>query len=218
MIDSGPLFQTLLHFDRQLGSAIPHYGTAIYAILFAIVFCEIGIVPLFFLPGDPLLFITGAFCATGAIQIGVVIPLFITATIAGSALGYWSGQALGRQAMQGHWRWLNPSALNRTQAFFEAHGSRTFLVSPFIAVVRTFAPFIAGASRMRFSKFALFVTGGAVLWSLGLVVAGYFFGRVPLIRDNMSLIVLLGVAGGVGATVIGSLLRAFRSRPTTPHH
>lgn len=207
MADPAQIFQTLLHFDQQLGNAIPRHGLAIYAMLFAIVFCEIGVLPLFFLPGDPLLFISGAFCATGAISIWVLIPLFIVAAIAGSITSYWTGRSLGQQVMKKNPRWVNKAALHRTQLFFDEHGSITFLVSPFIAMVRTFAPFLAGTSQMVFSKFALFASTGAVLWSLSLVGLGYFFGNVPVVRDNMPLIVLSGLVCAAGAALLGGLYR-----------
>lgn len=216
MVDPAQMLQTLLHFDQQLGSAIPRHGLAIYAILFAIVFVEIGVLPLFFLPGDPLIFISGAFCATGAINIWVLIPLFTVAAIGGSVTSYWTGRALGQSVMQKDRRWVNQNAVHQTQVFFNQHGSVTFLMSPFIAVVRTFAPFLAGATQMVFGRFLVFASGGAMLWALSLLGAGYFFGQVPLIRNNMPLIVLSGVVGGMGLVVLTGVFRAARRRRHRP--
>ena len=210
--DPSQIFQALLHFDQQLGGAIPRFGVAIYAILFAIVYCEIGLAPLFFLPGDPLIFIGGAFCATGVISIWILVPVFAVAAVAGSLTAYGVGRSIGHQILQEQRPWLSQSALQRGQAFFDAHGRAAFLISPFIAVVRTFAPLLAGAAKMAFGQFALFASGGAVIWAVTLTVSGYFFGNVPVIRNNMGSIVLVGVAGGVGALLLGSLTRAVKSR------
>jgi len=134
------LLQTALHFDQHVGSAAAQYGAAIYAMLFAIIFCEIAFIPLFFLPGDPLLFICGAFCATGAISIWIVMPVLFVATVAGSVVSYRVGRAIGSTVFTRDYRWLDKAALQRTHAFYEEHGGLTFLLSPYIAVVRTFAP------------------------------------------------------------------------------
>src|SRR5262249_49153522 len=142
------LVDFVLHFDRHLGSAIAQHGTAVYAILFAILFVEIGIVPMFFLPGDPLVFLCGAFCATGARGGLIVAPALFAATGAGRALGYATGRALGERVFPRDYRWLDKAALARTRAFYERHGGITFLLSPWIAVVRTFAPFVAGVAQM----------------------------------------------------------------------
>jgi membrane-associated protein len=212
MMDWTQFFQIALHFDQHLGNAISQYGTTIYAILFAIVFCEIAFIPLFFLPGDPLLFICGAFCAAGSIDIRIVIPLLFVAAVAGSMVSYWIGSAIGRKLIAADYRWLDKAALRKTQAFYENHGGVTFLFSPFVAVVRTFAPFVGGVAGMKFARFALFAVAGAALWVVTLVVSGYFFGTIPLVRDHMSAIVLLGVGVGVGLLVLSAVWRYFNSK------
>lgn len=208
--------QVILHFDQHLGAFAAQYGTAIYAMLFAIVFSEIGLIPLFFLPGDPLIFLCGAFCATGAIRLGIVMPLLFAATVAGSVLNYFIGQAVGRQVFTRDYRWLDKAALNRSHAFYERYGSVTFLLSPFIAVVRTFAPFVGGVSLMTFHKFLLSVSAGAALWTGSLLMGGYFFGNVPLIRDHMSAIVLVGVGLGVGSLLASAAWHQFKNPKKTP--
>ena len=152
--------QLALHFDQHLGSAIAQHGTLIYVLLFAIICIEIGIVPMFFLPGDPLVFLCGAYCATGAIDVLIVAPVLFAATVVGSLLSYASGRALGNRVYTHDYRWLDKAALNRTHTFFEHHGGLTFLLSPFIAVVRTFAPFVAGVARMTLPRFASSVVAG----------------------------------------------------------
>ena len=211
-MDWQQFLQMALHFDQHLGSAVSHYGPAVYGLLFAVVFCEIALVPLFFLPGDPLLFLCGALCATGAISLWIVVPLLFVATVAGSVVAYGIGRAVGRQVFTRDYRWLDKTALLRSHAFYESHGGITFLLSPYIAVVRTFAPFIGGVSAMTFSKFLLAVGGGAALWVGGLVIGGFFFGNVPVIRDHMTAIVLIGIAVGVGSLVASTLWRLVGAR------
>ncbi|HZZ13725.1 MAG TPA: VTT domain-containing protein [Paraburkholderia sp.] len=201
------VLQVALHFDQHLSGLIVQYGTAVYVMLFLVVFVEIGFLPLFFLPGDPLIFICGGLAATGALNVLIVIPVLFAATVAGSMVDYAIGRAIGEKVYTAHYRWLDRNALRKAHAFYEARGGLTFLLSPFIAVVRTFAPFAAGVSRMTFSRFVTFVTAGAALWIVSLVTAGYLFGNVPLVRDHMSSIVLLGVALGTGSLLISAVWR-----------
>ncbi len=204
------LLQMALHFDQHLGGAVKQYGIGVYAIVFIIIFVEIGFIPLFFLPGDPLIFICGAFCATGAIELWIVMPVLFAATVAGSAVDYQIGKMVGHRVFTRAYRWLDKAALQRTHAFYEEQGALTFLLSPFIAVIRTFAPFVAGVVQMTFAKFMLAVVSGAAIWVVSLVGAGYVFGNVPIIRDHMSGIVLFGVAIGVGSLVLRGLWRWIR--------
>ena len=209
-MDAMQFLQLALHFDQHLGSAIAQHGTLIYVILFAIICIEIGIVPMFFLPGDPLVFLCGAYCATGAIDVLIVAPVLFAATVVGSLLSYASGRALGNRVYTHDYRWLDKAALSRTHTFFERHGGLTFLLSPFIAVVRTFAPFVAGVARMTLPRFASSVVAGAAIWIVTLVGGGYFFGNVPIVQNHMSAIVLFGMTIGVGSLVIGAVWRRFR--------
>jgi membrane-associated protein len=209
-MDAMQFLQLVLHFDQHLGSAIAQHGTLIYVILFAIICVEIGIVPMFFLPGDPLVFLVGAYSATGAIDVLIVAPVLFAATVVGSLLSYASGRAIGARAYTHDYRWLDKAALSRTHAFFENHGGLTFLASPFIAVVRTFAPFVAGVARMTLSRFVSSVVAGAAIWIVTLVGGGYFFGNVPIVQNHMSAIVLSGMFIGVGSLAIGAVWRRFR--------
>jgi membrane-associated protein len=216
-MDLMQLLHLVLHLDENLGIAIAQHGTAIYALLFAIIFVEIGIVPMFFLPGDPLLFLCGAFCATTAISIWIVVPVIFAATVAGSVSSYLCGRAVGQRVFNHDYRWLDKAALWRTHAFYENHGGVTFLMSPFIAVVRTFAPFVGGVARMTFARFLTAVIAGAAIWVVTLIVGGYFFGNVPIIRDHMSAIMLFGVGIGVGSLAVGGAYRYCRSRRASRH-
>jgi len=198
----------LVHFDQHLGSMLIQYHVLVYAMLFLVVFLETGVLPLFFLPGDPLLFICGAFCATGALNIWVLMPLLIAAAVLGSTLNYWTGRAVGKKAYDRNHPWLNRAALARSHAFYERYGHITFLFSPFVAVVRTFAPFVGGVAGMTFTKFLFWVVAGALAWVLILVPGGYFFGNLPWIRDHMGAIVLLGLGLGLGSLAVSGLLQA----------
>lgn len=206
------LFQAALHLDQYLHIVIMQYGSLVYALLFAIVFCETALLVLFFLPGDPLLFISGALCATGAMNTWILMALLFTAAVTGSIVNYWLGNAIGQKVFMQDYKWLNRAALEKTHAFYEKHGGITFLVSPFIAVVRTFAPFVAGVSAMTFRKFQLFVIAGAALWVITLVSSRYFFGNIPVIRDHLNSIVLLGVGLGVGIPMLNWLWKFSKRR------
>ena len=206
------LLHTVLHLDRNLGAVIAQYGLAVYAILFAMVFVEIGILPLFFLPGDPLLFVCGAFCATGAMNIWAVMGVLFAATVGGSCLNHRIGQAVGQRVFTRDYRWLDKAALRKTHVFYERHRGLTFLLSPFIAVIRTFAPFVGGVAGLSFVHFFPFAAAGAALWVCILVPAGYLFGNVPIVREHLSSLVLLGMALGVGSLVVGMLWRLVERR------
>ena len=202
--------QVLLHFDRYLGSVIAQYGTWIYMLLFVIVFCETGLIPLFFLPGNPLLFICGAYSATGMMDVWVLVVTLFVAALGGSLLNYTFGRFIGKQVYTRNYRWLDRAALLKTHAFYESYGGLSFLFSLFIPVVRTFAPLIAGVSQMRVTRFVGFVSGGAAIWVVTLVSAGYFFGNLPLIHDNLNTLLLLGIGLGVGSVILSGLWRAYR--------
>jgi membrane-associated protein len=210
-MDPLQLLQFVLHFDRHLGSAIAQHGTAVYAILFTVIFVEIGVLPLFFLPGDPLLFLCGAYCTTGAIDLWIVGPVLFAATVLGSILSYGSGRAVGHRVFMREYRWLDAAALRKTHAFYENHGGLTFLLSPFVGVVRTLAPFVGGVAAMTFGRFLPAVAAGAAIWVLTLVVGGYYFGNVPIIHDHMNSIVLVGVGIGVGSLAVSGVYRFFKS-------
>lgn len=204
--------QIILHFDHYLDSVIAQYGTMIYLLLFAIVFCEMALAPLFFLPGNPLIFISGAFCATGHMNIWLVMAVLFGAAFTGSLFSYRLGNGIGHRLFSGHYKWLDQASLRKANGFYERFGGVTFLLSLFIPVVRTFAPLAAGVAEMTFSKFILFVAAGAAVWVGLLVPGGYFFGNIPLIHEHLNSIMLAGIGGGVGALVVGSVWRAYRKR------
>jgi len=200
----------ILHVDKYLGTVIAQYGTLVYVVLFAIVFCETGLVIFPFLPGDTLLFIAGAFCATGGMNIWILIILLLVAAIAGNTVNYWIGSAIGHKVFTHDYKWLDKAALHRTHAFYENHGGKTIILSRFIPIVRTFAPFVAGVSEMTFAKFQFFNITGALIWVVSLVTGGYFFGNIPIIRDHLNTIVLIGVGAAVVPLAMGGLWKLYR--------
>jgi len=206
-MDLMQFFDMILHVDKTLGMLLNQYGVYVYAVLFAIVFCETGLVVLFFFPGDTLLFIAGAFCATGEMSYPLLMALLIVAAVTGNTLNYWIGEAIGQRVFTHDYRWLNKDALRRTHDFFEKHGGKTIILARFVPVVRTFAPFVAGVSDMTHARFQMFNITGAVLWVAGLVTAGYFFGNIPLIRDHLTVIVLIGVGAAVVPLALGGIYK-----------
>ena len=206
-MDLMQFFDMILHVDKTLGTLLAQYGVYVYAVLFAIVFCETGLVVLFFFPGDTLLFIAGAFCATGQMSYPLLMFLLITAAVTGNTLNYYIGKAIGHRVFTHDYRWLNKDALQQTHDFFEKHGGKTIILARFVPVVRTFAPFVAGISEMTQTRFQMYNVTGAVLWVVGLVTAGYFFGNIPIVRDHLTEIVLVGVGAAIVPLALGGLYK-----------
>ncbi len=184
----------VLHLDRHLVALIGAYGYWVYGILFLIIYGETGLVVMPFLPGDSLLFVVGALAATGALDVQWVIVLLMTAAFLGDNTNYWIGRFLGPKVFTAQSRWLNRRHLDKTEAFYEKHGGKTVLLARFLPIIRTFAPFVAGIGRMRYGRFVLFSILGAVAWINSLVLAGYFFGNIPLIKNNLTVVILIIVA------------------------
>jgi membrane-associated protein len=206
-MDLMQLFGMLLHVDKTLGDLLGQYGPYIYAVLFAIVFCETGLVVLFFFPGDTLLFIAGAFCATGQMNYPLLMALLIVAAVTGNTLNYYIGGLIGHRVFTQDYRWLNKDAMRRTHDFFEKHGGMTIILARFVPVVRTFAPFVAGISDMTHARFQMYNVTGAVAWVALLVTGGYFFGNMPFVRDHLTTIVLVGVGAAVVPLALGGLYK-----------
>lgn len=194
----------LMHVDKTLAMIVQDYGILVYAVLFAIVFGETGLVVMFFLPGDSLLFIAGAFCANGAMDVWLLMGLLIVAAVLGNTTNYLIGRAIGQKVFTHNYRWINRDALNQTHAFFERHGGKTIIISRFVPIVRTFAPFVAGVSGMDFAKFQTYNVVGALSWVISLVGGGYLFGNVPIVRDNLTLIVLVGISAAIVPVLLGT--------------
>jgi membrane-associated protein len=209
----------VLHIDKFLGVFIQQYGAWVYAVLFLIVFAETGLVILPFLPGDSLLFIGGAFAASGEMSLGALILLLIVASVTGNTINYLIGRAIGPAVFNTHIRglerFLDRAALQKTHDFYVRHGGKTIVLARFIPVVRTFAPFVAGVSQMSMKRFQFFNFAGALLWVLLLVLLGYFFGNIPFIRQYLNVIVLVGIGAAVVPVVIGGVWKMLRKNA---HH
>lgn len=180
----------LVHLDRHLAALLQEYGIWIYALLFLIVFCETGLVVTPFLPGDSLLFVAGALWAAAGLDPQALAATLIAAALCGDNVNYWVGRYLGPKVFQ--WessRLFNRRGLDYTHAFYDRHGGKTVVIARFVPIVRTFAPFVAGIGRMRYLRFLAFSVAGAVLWVVSLVTAGYLFGNVPLVKNNLTIVI-----------------------------
>ena len=181
----------VVNLDEHLQALVAAYGAWIYLILFLIVFCETGLVVTPFLPGDSLLFVAGAIAAAGGMNIHLLVVLLIIAAILGDAVNYSIGHYIGPRVLKDRdSRWLNPRHLERAHEFYERHGGKTIIIARFVPIVRTYAPFVAGAASMPYPRFALYNISGAILWVVSLGYAGYFFGNIPLIKDNLTLVII----------------------------
>jgi membrane-associated protein len=179
-----------LHVDEHLLAIATAYGPWIYVLLFLIVFLETGVVVTPFLPGDSLLFATGALAALGAIDIVVVLVLLNVAAILGDSVNYAIGRAVGPRVFTEHSRFLKHEHLVRTQRFYERHGGKTIVFARFVPIIRTFAPFVAGVGRMHYSRFLAFNVGGGTVWVWSFGLLGYFFGNQPIVKENFGLAIL----------------------------
>jgi membrane-associated protein len=189
-----------VHLDTHLVELLQRYGVWIYAILFLIVFSETGLVVTPWLPGDSLLFAVGALVAidsSGTLLLPVVIGLLIVAAILGNTCNYAIGKYIGPPAFSGRYRLLRVEHLQRTESFFSKHGGKTIVLSRFLPILRTFAPFVAGVGRMQYGRFQLFNVLGAISWVLTFVIGGYLFGNIPVIRDNFGIVTLVIIVGSL---------------------
>lgn len=196
-----------LHLDKYLGTLIADYGVFIYLILFITIFVETGLVIMPFLPGDSLLFAAGAFAAIGSMNIYLLILILIVAAILGDTLNYWLGHNFGRKVFM---RFIKLEYLQATEKFYEKHGGKTIIFARFIPIIRTFAPFVAGTGSMNYSKFLSYNIIGGMLWVVLFTLAGFFFGNIPLVKDNFSLVILAIIILSVLPIVYKSVSEYFR--------
>lgn len=188
----------VLHLDRHLGDLISQYGTGTYVILTLIVFCETGLVITPFLPGDSLLFAAGAFAGLGNLNPWILCASLMGAAMLGDNLNYWIGRYIGPRAFSGQFRFMKKEYLERTQRFFDRHGGRTVVIARFVPIIRTFTPFVAGVGAMPYPRFLAYSVGGGLLWVLGFIWLGYFFGNLPIVRNNFGMV--------IGAIILISVL------------
>ncbi|MGH7593465.1 MAG: DedA family protein [Gemmatimonadales bacterium] len=202
----------VLHLDRHLAGIIQQYGGWTYGMLCLIVFCETGLVILPLLPGDSLLFAAGGFAALGSLNPWVLFGLLATAAITGDNVNYWIGRRIGPPAFSGRARFLKLQHLERTREFFAKHGARAIVLARFVPIVRTFTPFVAGVGQMRYARFLAYDIGGGVLWVGLFTWAGYFFGNLPSVRRNFSLVVIAIIV----VSVLPMAIEAYRAKRGAP--
>jgi len=205
------IIDLILHMDKYLGQIIQEYGTWTYLILFIVIFMETGFVVTPFLPGDSLLFAAGTFAGMGYLNIGILFALMAIAAIAGDTVNYWIGHKVGPRAFSGNVRYLKKEYLDRTHAFYEKHGGKTIIIARFIPIIRTFAPFVAGVGAMTYGRFISFNVIGGMAWVALFTLGGYFFGNLPFVQDNFSIVIIAIILISVMPAVI-ELLKS-RRRP-----
>ncbi|MCW5621480.1 MAG: DedA family protein [Burkholderiales bacterium] len=204
----------LVHLDDRLLWLAQNYGTWIYLILFLIVFCETGLVVTPFLPGDSLLFVAGTIAAAGEMNVHLMAGLLILAAVLGDSVNYAIGHFLGPKVFRYNDSWFFKKAyIERTHAFFDRHGGKTIVIARFMPIVRTYAPFVAGIGRMDYGRFLFFNVFGAVLWVVLLTYAGYFFGNLPVIKDNLSLVIMVIILLSIAPGIIEVLRHKLRRQP-----
>ena len=201
-----------LHLDEHLNQIVTTYGVWTHLILFGIVFAETGLVVTPFLPGDSLLFAAGALAALGSLDLWLLVVLLIGAAILGDTVNYWVGAWIGPRAFSGNVRFLRKDYLDRTRAFYEKHGGKTIILARFVPIIRTFAPFVAGVGAMSYPRFIVYNVTGAVLWVGLFVPLGYFFGNMPTVKENFSLVILAIIALSLMPIALEAI-RGRRSRP-----
>jgi len=198
----GWVWDLALHLDVRLAEFVQLYGVWVYALLFVIVFCETGLVVTPFLPGDSLLFVVGALAAVGNMNLFAVIAVLVAAALCGDNANYWIGRWFGKKLLV---KWINPAHLRRTHDFYERHGGKTIIIARFMPIVRTYVPFVAGLGAMPYGRYIAFCVAGALLWVVSLCTAGFFFGNIPAVKNNLTAvilaIVLLSVLPGLIAWV-----------------
>lgn len=183
--------ELFLHLDKHLYELVSNYNYWTYLILFIVIFCETGLVIMPFLPGDSLLFVAGAVVALGVLNIWVLVLVLCIASLLGDTVNYSFGNLIGRKIYLREYRFVNKSHLIKTNEFFEKHGGKTIILARFIPIVRTFAPFVAGAGAMNYPKFISFSIVGSVVWVFSCVFTGYFFGNMEIVKNNFSAAILV---------------------------
>jgi membrane-associated protein len=196
------LWDLAVHLDVHLAAFVQEHGVWVYGLLFLIVFCETGLVVTPILPGDSLLFVAGAIAAAGGMDITLLMATLVAAALCGDNVNYWIGRTLGVKVFK---RFINPAHLQRTHEFYERHGGKTIIIARFMPIVRTYVPFVAGLGTMPYVRYIGFCIAGALLWVVSLCLAGYWFGNIPQVKENLTLVILIIVAISVSPGVIAWL-------------
>jgi len=181
------LWDLAVHLDVHLGKFVAEHGTWVYGLLFLVVFCETGLVVTPFLPGDSLLFVAGTLAAAGGMDIGVVVAVLVAAALCGDNCNYFIGRWAGVKVFG---KFLNPDYLRRAHAFYARHGGKTIILARFVPIVRTYVPFVAGLGAMPYLRYLGYCVAGALLWVGSLCLAGYFFGNIPAVKNNLTTVIV----------------------------
>ena len=206
------LWDFVVRLDVHLAAFIAEHGVWVYALLFVIVFCETGLVVTPFLPGDSLLFVVGTLAAAGGMDIALVMALLVAAALSGDNVNYWIGRWAGPKVFRAEdSRWFNRRHLERTHAFYERHGGKAIIIARFVPIVRTYVPFVAGIGAMPYARFLAFSVAGALLWVMSLSLAGYWFGNIPAVKENLAAVIVVIVALSL-APIVLEFLRAHARR------
>ena len=210
------LIDFVLHIDAHLDLIIQDYGLITYVLLFVIVFCETGLVVTPFLPGDSLLFAVGAFAARGSLSLPVALAVLVAAAVLGDTANYWIGAVVGPKVFhRENVRFLNRKHLERTHQFYERYGGKTIVIARFVPIVRTFAPFVAGIGKMTYGHFLSFNVIGGAAWVAGFVMAGFWFGNIPVVKHNFTFVIFAIIIVSVLPAVIEFLRQRARARATS---
>ncbi|MFP5349578.1 MAG: DedA family protein [Gammaproteobacteria bacterium] len=201
----------LLHLDRYLAQFVADHGIWVYLLLFLIVFAETGLVVTPFLPGDSLLFVAGTLAAAGGMDVVWLCAILAAAAILGDTVNYWVGKWFGARLFRDDARWLKREYLDRTHKFYERHGGKTIILARFIPIVRTFAPFVAGMGRMSYLKFFAYNVIGGLIWVFSLVLAGFYFGNLPWVKANLTLVIIGIVIASITPGIVEYLCHRRRS-------
>jgi membrane-associated protein len=201
-----------LHLDQHLNVVIQTYGVWTYLILFLIIFCETGLVVTPILPGDSLLFAAGAFAALGALNVETLLILLGIAAVAGDTVNYWIGHYVGPKVFHQNVRFLKKEYLDRTHEFYERHGGKTIIIARFMPIIRTFAPFVAGVGSMTYPRFIAYNVIGGAAWIALFVLGGYYFGNIPAVKHNFTLVILAIIF----ISILPGIIEFVRQRYRTP--
>lgn len=202
------LIDFILHLDKHMTWIISTYGAVTYLILFLIIFVETGVIIMPFLPGDSLLFAVGAFCAKGSLDLTSCLVLLFIAAVLGDSLNYGIGRRIGKRIFEMKSKWIKEAHLLKAQRFYEKHGGKTIILARFLPIVRTFAPFVAGVGKMDYRAFVAYNVVGGAIWVFLFTLLGFFFGNLPFVQKNFSLVIF----GIVGLSILPPLIEYLRNR------
>lgn len=199
----------IVHLDHHINTLIQNYGTWVYLIVFLIIFCETGLVVTPFLPGDSLLFVLGAIAADGPLRAHWLIVLLSAAAVLGDTVNYWIGQILASRVLHHeHIKFVKNEYLARTERFYEKYGSKTIIIARFVPIIRTFAPFLAGVGRMSYKRFLFYNVAGGLLWVFLFIAGGYFFGNLPVVEKNFTLVIFIIIV----ISILPAVIEFYKSR------